>query len=125
MGLNYFDKWTLGHLFGGILSCSLIQYSNIPVAINFTIANGIHYLIEKIEKSVAPDGSVLETFENHIGDIISFFIGWMIAYYYRMDRYITSKIAPILWFALLLSTALEILREIFPYESLVGGAYTK
>jgi hypothetical protein len=39
MGLNYFDKWTLGHLFGGILSCSLIQYSNIPVIIFYVVRN--------------------------------------------------------------------------------------
>ena len=124
MGLTYFDKWTLGHLFGGILSCSLIQYSNIPVAINFAIANGIHYLSEKNEKSVAPNGRVLESYENHIGDIILFFIGWMIAYYYRMDHYITSKTAPILWVVLLFFTALEFLREMYPYEKLINGAYT-
>ena len=124
MGLTYFDKYTLGHLFGGILSCSLIQYSNIPVAINFTIANGIHYLIEKNEKSVAPNGRVLESYENHIGDITAFLLGWMIAYALRMDRYITSKNALVLWVVLLFFTALEFLREMYPYEKLWNGAYT-
>ena len=43
MGLNYFDKWTLGHLFGGILSCSLIQYSNIPVIIFYVVSGRCLY----------------------------------------------------------------------------------
>jgi len=124
MGIKYVDKYTLGHLFGGILSCSLLQYSNIPVAINFIIANGIHYMIERTEKSVAPNGRVLESYENHIGDIIAFLLGWMIAYALRMDRYITSKNALGLWVVLLFFTALEFLREMYPYEKLINGAYT-
>ena len=124
MGLSYFDRHTIGHLCGGILSCSLIQYSNIPYLYNFGIANGIHYMIERIENSVAPNGSVLETKENHIGDITVFFVGWMLAYYFRFDRYVTSKIAPILWFALLFFMASEILKEIYPYEKLIIGVYT-
>jgi len=59
MGLSYFDRHTIGHLCGGVLSCSLIQYINIPLGYNFIIANGIHYMIERIEKSVAPNGRVL------------------------------------------------------------------
>lgn len=31
MGVLLFDVYTLGHLLGGVLSCSLMQYSNIPV----------------------------------------------------------------------------------------------
>jgi hypothetical protein len=54
-------------------------------------------MIEKTEKSVAPNGRVIETMENHIGDIIAFLLGWMIAYALRMDRYITSKKALVLW----------------------------
>ena len=32
MVLTYFDEYTLGHGIGGVLSCSLMQYSNIPVS---------------------------------------------------------------------------------------------
>ena len=125
MGVLLFDVYTLGHLLGGVLSCGLMQYSNIPVLVNFTIANGLHYMMEKTEKSVAPNGRVLETMENHIGDILAFFIGWMIAYILRVDRYITSKSVYFLWFVLIFYTMLEILREIYPYEQkLIGGAYT-
>lgn len=124
MGIEYVDKDMIGHFCGGVLSSVLLQYSHVPVAYNFILANGIHYLIERNEKSVAPNGRVLETYENHIGDIIAFFVGWMIAYVLRLDRYVTSKIAPILWVVLLFFTALEFLREIYPYERLVDGAYT-
>ena len=125
MGIEYVDKDMIGHFCGGVLSSVLLQYSHVPVAYNFILANGIHYLIERNEKSVAPNGRVLETYENHIGDIIAFFVGWMIAYVLRLDRYVTSKIAPILWVVLLFFTALEFLRGIYPYERLVDGAYTK
>jgi hypothetical protein len=124
MGVLLFDAYTLGHLLGGVLSCSLMQYSNIPVLVNFGIANGLHYMIERTEKSVAPNGRVLETMENHIGDILSFFIGWMIAYILRVDRYITSNSVYFLWFVLIFFTMLETLREIYPYEPKLIGAYT-
>jgi hypothetical protein len=124
MGVLFVDAYTLGHGIGGILSCSLMQYSNIPVLVNFTIANGLHYMMEKTEKSVAPNGRVLETMENHIGDILVFFIGWMIAYILRVDRYITSKSVYFLWFVFIFFTMLEILREIYPYEPKLIGAYT-
>jgi hypothetical protein len=125
MGIKYFDKDTIGHLCGGVLSYTMIQYSNVLLGYNFIIANGIHYMIEKTERSVAPNGRVLETTENHIGDIIAFLLGWIIGYALRMERYVTRKIAPVLWIVLLFFTALEFLREIYPYERIIGGAYTK
>jgi len=124
MGLTYFDKFSFGHLFGGILTESLLQYGNIPVLFNFILANIIHYMIECNEKSVAPDGRVLETYKNQIGDIICFFVGWMIAYISRTDRYVTQYNAPFLWFVLVFFTAQQYLREIYPYQTLFGGTYT-
>jgi len=110
---------------GGVLSYTMIQYSNVPATLNFIIANGIHYIIEKTERSVAPNGRVLETTENHTGDITAFLLGWVIAYALRMERYVTSKIAPVLWILLIYNYSAEILREIYPYERLLDGAYTK
>jgi hypothetical protein len=94
------------------------------VLVNFGIANGIHYIIEKTEKSVAPNGRVLETIENHIGDILAFLLGWMIAYVLRIDRYITSGNALFLWIVLVGFIVKEVIREIYPYESIVTGSYT-
>ncbi len=124
MGIEYVDYDTIGHLCWGVLSCSLLTYSKIPVLANFGIANGIHYIIEKTEKSVAPNGRVLETIENHIGDILAFLLGWMIAYVLRIDRYITSGNALFLWIVLVGFIVKEVIREIYPYESIVTGAYT-
>ena len=125
MGIEYVDKHTIGHFCGGVLSSVLLQYSHVPVVYNFILANGIHYLIERNEKSVAPNGRVLETYENHIGDIIAFFVGWVVAYVLRLDRYVNNKIAPVLWIVLIYNYSAEILREIYPYERLMDGAYTK
>jgi hypothetical protein len=125
MGIEYVDKDTIGHFCGGVLSSVLLQYSHVPVAYNFILANGVHYMIERTEKSVAPNGRVLETYKNHIGDIIAFFVGWVIAYVLRLDRYVTSKIAPVLWIVLIYNYSAEILREIYPYDRLMDGAYTK
>lgn len=125
MGIKYVDKDTIGHFLGGMLSYTMIQYSNVPLGYNCIITNGIHYMIEKTEKSVAPNGRVLETKENHIGDITAFFVGWMIGCALRMERYVTSKITPVLWIVLIYNYSAEILREIYPYERRLDGAYTK
>ena len=125
MGIKYVDSHTIGHFCGGVLSYTMIQYSNVPLGFNFIITNGIHYMIEKNERSVAPNGRVLETKENHIGDITAFLLGWVIAYALRMERYVTSKIAPVLWIVLIYNYSAEILREIYPYDRRLDGAYTK
>ncbi len=125
MGMSYFDSWSFGHLGSGILSFSLLQYSKLPILVNFLFANGIHYLIEKNENNVAPDGAVLETYKNHIGDIFIFLLGWIIAFLFRTNNYVTRGNVPWLWGILLLTASTEILRENYPYEPLIGGAYYK
>lgn len=125
MGIKYFDKDTIGHFCGGVLSYTMLQYSNVPLTLNFVIANGIHYMIEKTERSVTPNGRVLETYENHIGDIIAFLLGWIVGFALRSERYVNHKIAPVLWIILIYNYSAEILREIYPYERLLDGAYMK
>lgn len=124
MGIKMFDMDTKGHLFGGMLACSLFQYSRIPVIYNFILTNGIHFIIEMIEKNVAPDGRILETQKNRIGDNIAFFVGWILAYYFKFERFICPNNVIILWCILVGYAAKEILREVFPYQSLLSGAYT-
>jgi hypothetical protein len=125
MGISSFDTDSIGHVLGGMLAYTLLQYSNIPILYNFGIANGLHYMIERMEKSVAPNGRVLETYENHIGDIISFFVGWMVAYYCRIDRYVTTRNSFILWIVLIGYMSKEMLREIYPYNVNLNGSYTR
>jgi len=124
MGIKYVDIHTIGHFCGGVLSYTMLQYSHVPATLNFVIANGIHYMIERNENSVAPNGRVLETYENHIGDIIAFLLGWLVGFALRMERYVNHKIAPVLWIVLIYNYTAEILREIYPYERLFDGAYT-
>jgi hypothetical protein len=125
MGIKYFDKDTIGHFCGGVLSYTILQYSNVPATLNFVIANGIHYMIERTERSVAPNGRVLETYENHLGDIIAFLLGWIVGFALRSERYVNHKIASVLWIVLIYNYSAEILREMFPYERLLDGAYMK
>jgi len=124
MGVKMFDHDTKGHILGGMLACSLFQYSNIPVVYNFILTNGIHIIIELIEKNATPDGRILETKINHIGDSISFFVGWIIAYYFKFERFICPNNVIILWCILLGYTITEIVREVFPYQPLLSGTYT-
>ena len=124
MGVKMFDGDTKGHLLGGMLACSLFQYSDIPVIYNFIVTNGIHLLIEMIEKNVAPNGCILETHKNHIGDSIAFFVGWVLAYYFKFERFICPNNIIILWCILLGYTISETLREVFPHQPLLSGAYT-
>ena len=124
MGVKMFDSDTKGHLLGGMLACSLFEYHHIPVIYNFIITNGIHLLIEITEKNVAPDGRILETHKNRIGDIIAFFVGWVLAYYFKFECFICPNNIIILWCILLVYTLQETLREVFPYQPLLSGAYT-
>jgi hypothetical protein len=48
----------------------------------------------------------------------------MIAYVLRFDRYVTSGNVSFLWIVLLGFIMKETLREIYPYASVVKGAYT-
>ena len=107
----------------GVLSYSLLQNSKLPILVNFVFSNGIHYLIECNEKNVAPNGSVIQTYENHIGDIIVFLVGWILAFLFRTDRYVTTGNAPWLWVVFLICVALEIFRENYPYNRWIRGAY--
>jgi hypothetical protein len=125
MGISSFDTDSIGHVLGGMLAYSLLEYNDVPILYNFGIANSVHYMIERMEKSVAPNGRVLETYENHVGDIISFFVGWMFAYYCRMDRYITPGNSFILWIVLIGYMSKEMLREIYPYNINLNGSYTQ
>jgi hypothetical protein len=49
----------------------------------------------------------------------------VIGYALRLDRYVNNKIAPVLWIVLIYNYSAEILREIYPYDRLMDGAYTK
>lgn len=119
-----FDIHSFGHLFSGMLSYSLLRNQDISDVFNFSVSNGVHYLIEINEKNTSPDGRVLETYKNHMGDNISFLSGWVLGKYYGMNKYITSQNSIHLWTILLLVMSKEFLREMYPNNPWLTGAFT-
>ena len=78
MGVHIFDYYSLEHFFSGFISFICLKSLSLSELQNFTIANGIHFLIECLENNKKPDGEILETFSNHAGDIFCFAVGWFL-----------------------------------------------
>lgn len=132
MGIKVFVIHSFGHLFYGSLSFILIDSLNLSKRKNFILANGIHLLMEIIEKRINRSGKILESTVNQISDIIIFFIGWFIALSFNLTL-IYNKfnivIKIILWSILILEIFYQVLREIFPdfslFNGLIKGAYVE
>ena len=93
---------------------------NVETVENFVISNGIHLIIEFIEKS-SMNGKVLESFENHVVDVILFFIGWFISMNIKSENLIPNALVPFLWSVLVFTTLKEILQELYPtYKTLIN-----
>ena len=112
MGIGYFDHWSIGHFSGGVLSQALIQTTGTSTALNLIIANSIHLFIELFEKDVKL-GKLAESFENHMTDIIFFFLGWLLSYLTNSSQYIPRSFIPSLWVILGLGFFKDILVEVY------------
>jgi len=97
----------------GIVSYYLLKKMNIETVENFVISNGIHLMIEFIEKSYV-DGKVLETYDNHVADVVLFLIGWLISMNIKSENLIPNVFVPFLWSVLIFTTLKEILQELYP-----------
>ncbi len=96
--------YTFGHFIAGLLSQTLVSTStNLSLSSNFVITNLFHIFIEFLEKDKNKNGEIVETFKNHISDIIIFIVGWLVS-----DKYIG-----ILWSVLIIGTIKEVFRENF------------
>jgi len=113
MGLTPYDLWSVGHFSMGIVSYYLLKKMNIETVENFVISNGIHLMIEFIEKSYV-DGKVLETYDNHVADVVLFLIGWLISMNIKSENLIPNVFVPFLWSVLIFTTLKEILQELYP-----------
>lgn len=113
MGLTPYDLWSVGHFSMGIVSYYLLKKMNIETVENFVISNGIHLMIEFIEKSCV-DGKVLETYDNHVADVVLFLIGWLISMNIKSENLIPNVFVPFLWSVLIFTTLKEILQELYP-----------
>jgi hypothetical protein len=116
MGKKFFDVWTVGHfIFGFLTTSTLVPSSPFLSAI---ITNTFHLINELIEKSESPEGKILESDVNHLGDIIFFFFGSLLGIIYGTKifndpKYYLSRYA-ILFLSILIYIS-EIGRELFPY----------
>ena len=113
MGLTPYDLWSVGHFSMGIVSYYLLKKMNIETVENFVMSNGIHLMIEFIERSYV-DGKVLETFENHVADVVLFLLGWTISMSIKSENLIPNMLVPFLWSVLIFTTLKEILQELYP-----------
>ena len=113
MGLTPYDLWSVGHFSMGIVSYYLLKKMNIETVENFVMSNGIHLMIEIIERSYM-NGKVLETFENHVADVVLFLIGWLISMNIKSENLIPNVFVPFLWSVLIFTTLKEILQELYP-----------
>src|SRR5210317_800609 len=123
MGLTSYDLWSIGHFSMGIVSYYLLKKMNIETVENFVMSNGIHLMIEIIERSYM-NGKVLETFENHVADVVLFLIGWLISMNIKSENLIPNVFVPFLWSVLIFTTLKEILQELYPtYKSPINHVW--
>lgn len=113
MGLKYYDLWSLGHFVMGIISYLILKKAEFKTNENFLISNGLHLLVEFIERSQV-NGKILESFSNHVGDVLFFLLGWIISMKVKSENGINGLFIPYL-FALVLFTFLkEVFQELYP-----------
>ena len=125
MGKPFFDISSFYHFGMGTITYVLLTKANIPLVYNFLLSNGFHLFIELIENNKKPNGEVLETSYNHIGDILLFLIGWLLGYLLQIQKYTPDVIVPFLWILLVLTAFAEICREVYPNNKIlyVKGSY--
>jgi len=114
MGIQVVDYHSLSHFIGGFISFICLKSLGVSDLQNFAAANGIHFLIECLENNKKPNGKILETFENHVGDVFCFAVGWFLSLYASVDA---GGYVPYLWCILIYTTVTEIYRELYPYSS--------
>lgn len=116
MGKRYIDYHTIQHFLFGFICYLLFANTKMPFSYNFVISNGFHFLLEILENNKKPNGEILETTKNHIGDIIGFLLGWILAFRLKIDKHTPKIIIPGLWVLLIYAIIHEFGREKFPND---------
>tara|TARA_R110002153_G_scaffold88286_3_gene217565 strand:+ start:1208 stop:1726 length:519 start_codon:yes stop_codon:yes gene_type:complete len=117
------------HLFFGFL----YRFAFFPYSpfISFILGQLFHLTVELTENTKAPDGKILESTKNHLGDQFFFTLGWIWAQLLItlnskiFKRYLQKKVI-VYFFKIFVAFAyiFEILRESFP-ENKIFGAYNQ
>ena len=66
-------------LFGFLAYFMLLPPPSNPIA-SFIICNGLHIALEMMERTHNQYGFIIESFGNHVADILIFAYGWMLAF---------------------------------------------
>jgi hypothetical protein len=117
MGKEYFDFSTIMHFMFGFLSTSTLLPSK-PIISAF-IANIFHLISELNEHNNSPNGEILETEVNHLGDLLFFFAGSILGVIYGTNIFIQKKYSgyrQTILIIVILAFINEIGREVFPYD---------
>lgn len=130
MGKSFLDIWSFGHFLSGFITFLLLKSIQINLFTNFFIANGLHFILEILEKNQTPNGIILETFDNHFGDIITFLLGWFIASKINFNSFTNLHnnifILLFFWILIMIVYIYEIYKEIKPYNNgIIKGVYVK
>ena len=122
MGFHIIDSHTFSHFFFGFI-CKLVIFSNIPLY-SFIISNGIHLIVEINEHNYDNNNKQLESFTNHLGDVIAFFIGWYLCYYFNYNLSSKKKLDVFLKYFLLSKFLLDyILKHLVKYIHIIKVIY--
>lgn len=122
MGVDTFDINSFEHFVMGVLSGYTLRGSGFSVTNNFLLSNISHLIIELLEHNVY-QGIILESFTNHVTDIILFFVGWVLSFNIKP---MWTCALPMMWIILLVILFKEIYRELLPYSNgLIKGAFVK
>jgi hypothetical protein len=126
MGLVYVDFWTFIHFLWGILFTSVLFPFSPELSV--VISNVFHLILEMVENDYGVNNEHLESTENHIGDLIAFLLGSLVAYFF-VCKYFTQKGTETLRWTLfilaLLAFIQEMGREIFPETWFLSPSYYK
>ena len=120
MGKDYIDIYTYCHFLGGI-AYRLVVFPDNEV-LSFIVSMFIHILGELVEHPVHPITKSKETNKNHIGDLFSFILGWLVGCY--INPYFPSYNYPLtknarFWLLIIIIflTLQEFLRELIITEN--------
>jgi len=123
MGVKAFDVWTIGHFVCGIIITATLIPSDPTLSL--IVSNIFHLLLELAEQDINPkNGEILESGVNHMTDILAFFVGSVIGFYFTDYMLDHPTLRYILLFIGLLIGVQEFGRELFPESWPIWSAYS-
>jgi hypothetical protein len=126
MGLDYIDEWTFVHFISGFLFTSTLtpSYPLLSVIITNT-GHGISELWSENDHN-GDTGEHIENLANHYSDMVAFFLGSLIGYFYGCQYYNKNENATTRWVILIIMILLsinEFMRELLPRTWVFSPAF--